>query len=226
MVGALIRGIAEMKFHDKLLSNQREYFRLYEGDWFMRDLDRVCSVPEPCELEYPPDMPAEAMSSHPATLRLIQILLKLHGAKSVLEIGTFVGRSAIWMSMAGRHVTTIEKGSDFAQIARRNVVGHDVRVILGDAMHYAPDREFDALFIDGDKEHYLDHFLAFSPLVRLVMVDDCFFHGDVLNAEPTTEKGRGVKRFLEHVAGLDGWLKLALPLGNGLFIMCRDAATT
>ena len=232
-----------LRFADRLLPGHPEHEGeepYYRGTDFALALnDKIGETAHevgPWNLDYPPGFPAEAMSSHGATLRLIQILLKLHGAKDVLEIGTFVGRSALYIAAAlpdDGCVVTLEKGAEFADIAYRNVTKNapvgKIRVLKGDAMDYQPDQMFDAVFIDGDKEHYLEYFRTFECVLRpggLMLVDDCFFHGDVLNDEPVTAKGRGVKRFMDHVSGLDGWLKLAVPIGNGLMVMVRDASAT
>jgi predicted O-methyltransferase YrrM len=63
-----------------------------------------------------------------------------------------------------------------------------------------------------------------EPLVRpggLVIVDDCLFHGDVLNPRPNTEKGVGVRMFLDHAAELKDWLRLAVPISNGIMLMIK-----
>ena len=83
------------------------------------------------------------------------------------------------------------------------------------------------MFIDGNKERYRDYMEATAPLLSprgLMIVDDVFFHGDAVRAVPTTEKGRGVKTALEHAAGLDGWLRIVLPVANGILLMTRRAA--
>jgi hypothetical protein len=45
------------------------------------------------------------------------------------------------------------------------------------------------------------------------------FHGDVLNPRPKTEKGEGVKAFMELAARRSGYVRLALPICNGLMLM-------
>jgi caffeoyl-CoA O-methyltransferase len=84
---------------------------------------------------------------------------------------------------------------------------------------------FDLAFIDGNKERYAHYFEALEPRVRsggLILVDDIFFHGDVLNAQATTEKGDGCKRFMELAAQRKKYVKLALPLCNGLMLMLKN----
>lgn len=224
-----------LHFNDKLLPTQPEYSRLFDGSDFLSALcARVADIgdlgPEP-QLELPRGYALEDMSSHPETLKMVQLILKLSGAITVLEIGSFIGRSAIYMARAlpfGGVVATIEKGRVFATLAQRNAANNCpadrcIEVHCGDAMQWIPvNRRYDAVFIDGDKEHYLDYFLNVQEALNpgaVIMVDDCFFHGDALNETPTTAKGAGVKRFLEHVAGLKDWHGLALPLGNGLTIL-------
>lgn len=231
-----------MKFSDRLMPGHPEhageapYFTDIAS--FLAELDacinQVSGIEEIEGLEIPPGVPLVSMSTHPATLRMIQILLRLQGARRVLEIGSFIGRSAIYLARAlpaGGEVVTIERGIDFAVMAQRNCAklcpeGRSIVVQQGDGYHPDPG-EFDAVFIDGGKESYLQHFLDTHRGVSpggLMLIDDCFFHGDVLNDDPVTEKGAGVKRLMDHVAGLDGWLKLALPIGNGLLIMVRGAS--
>jgi len=98
----------------------------------------------------------------PAQASFMQILLKLIGAREVIEVGTLAGYSAIWMARAlpeslGR-VRTIElsdKHADFAEswIARSNVAGRIVvhRGTGADILPTFTDESADAAFLDADK---------------------------------------------------------------------------
>ena len=82
------------------------------------------------------------------------------------------------------------------------------------------------LFIDGNKERYKDYFESLEPLLSpngVIIVDDCFFHGDVYNDKPQTEKGQGTKDFLDAAAKRDDYVRLALPLSNGVYIMMKKS---
>ena len=71
----------------------------------------------------------------------------------------------------------------------------------------------------------MDYAVKTEPLLApkgIMVVDDCFYHGDVLNAAPTDAKGVGTKAFMDYAAAADGWLRIALPLSNGMFLMTRD----
>jgi caffeoyl-CoA O-methyltransferase len=133
---------------------------------------------------------------------------------------------------AGGKLTTIEKFDHFADICRRNFAANGladrITIVEGDAFEAlakVPHGElFDLAFIDGNKERYADYFEILEPRVRsggLILVDDVFFHGDVLNAEATTEKGEGCKRFMALAARRDNYVKLALPLCNGLMLLLK-----
>jgi predicted O-methyltransferase YrrM len=177
----------------------------------------------------------EEMASNAVALGFITWLLQLSRARRVLEIGTFVGVSAMHFAAAlpadGR-VVTIEKFDHFAAIARRNFEANGLKdrieLIEGDAHDVLPnvaDRgPFDFAFIDGNKERYADYFRLVEPMMSptgIVAVDDAFFHGDVLNSKPSSEKGSGVREFLDLAAGATAWKRILLPVTNGLMLMHR-----
>jgi len=171
----------------------------------------------------------------PLMLGFLSFLVKFSNAKRILEIGSFIGVSAISFAKAlppDGQVITIEKYSKFAAIARDNVernnLSNKVKVLEGDANKVVgtlpPNEKFDIIFIDGHKENYLDLFLMSEPLLAakgLVLVDDCFFQGDALNEPPTTPKGAGVRAFLEHASRRTDYQPFLLPLCNGLMMMTK-----
>jgi caffeoyl-CoA O-methyltransferase len=177
----------------------------------------------------------EEMASSPIGLRFLKVLVKLTGARRVFEIGTYIGLSAMVMAQAmpaDGEVVTIEKFDHFAIIARenfaRNKLSHKIKLIEGDAFEIIKeiprDKLFDIIFIDGNKERYAHYFQVMEPLLRpggLAIIDDSLFHGDVLNTSSRTEKGAGVKAFLDIAAELQEWLRLLVPIGNGVMLMIK-----
>ncbi|MCC7173917.1 MAG: class I SAM-dependent methyltransferase [Bryobacterales bacterium] len=108
--------------------------------------------------------------------RLLRVLAEAAGAKDAVEIGTSTGLSGLWLSMAllatGGRLTTFEYDRGRASTARGNFkeagVDHLVTVVEGDA-HQTISRlkePIDVLFIDADKEGYLDYLTRLLPLVR------------------------------------------------------------
>ncbi len=108
--------------------------------------------------------------------RMIRLLTEAAGAKNVVELGTSTGLSGLWMCLAlqktGGKLTTFEYDSSRAATARRNFkeagVDQIVTIVEGDA-HQTISRlkePIDVLFIDADKEGYVDYLNKLLPLVR------------------------------------------------------------
>lgn len=108
--------------------------------------------------------------------RLLRLLTEAVGAKHVVEIGTYRGYSAIWLSMAlrttGGKLTTFERDAQVAAVARENFkragVDQLVTLIVGDAHQEVAKLEgpIDVVFIDADKAGYVDYLNKLLPLVR------------------------------------------------------------
>jgi len=108
--------------------------------------------------------------------RLLRLLTEAVGAKHVVEIGTSNGYSGIWFCLAlrktGGKLTTYEIDARRASLARENFkrVGVDklVTLIEGDAHEEVTKLKdpIDVLFLDADKEGYIDYLNKLLPLVR------------------------------------------------------------
>jgi len=108
--------------------------------------------------------------------RLLRLLAEATNAKHVVEIGTSNGYSSIWFCLAlrttGGKLTTYEINADRASLARKNFkrasVDQIVTLVEGDAHKEVIKLKepIDVLFIDADKEGYLDYLNKLLPLVR------------------------------------------------------------
>jgi predicted O-methyltransferase YrrM len=108
--------------------------------------------------------------------RLLRLFAEVAGAKHVVEIGTSNGYSGIWFCLAlrttGGKLTTHEIDARRASLARENFkrAGVDKLVMLveGDAHETVKNLKepIDVLFLDADKEGYIDYFNKLLPLVR------------------------------------------------------------
>jgi predicted O-methyltransferase YrrM len=110
--------------------------------------------------------------------RLLRMLTEATGAKNVVEIGTSNGYSGLWFLMAlqetGGHLTTFEIDRDRADEAianfKRAGVDKDVTLVFGDAHEKIEelklDRPIDMVFLDADKEGYIDYLKKLLPHVR------------------------------------------------------------
>ena len=107
--------------------------------------------------------------------RLLEFLVFAIGARRVLELGTYSGYSAISMAAAlppGGHIDTCEIDESHAAVARRYVdeAGYADRITvhLGPALETISrlQGDFDFVFIDADKENYLNYYEAVLPRPR------------------------------------------------------------
>jgi len=233
----------QLEFWEKFLPNQPLHSYHFKGDSYIPALyEMVCkssginSPHEELSLEQSDMFSVEEMASNPVSLHFLQFLIKVTGTRRILEIGAFIGVSTMYFAKAlpkNGKVVSIEKFDHFAGIAQRNFEANGLadRIDLhhGDAFELIDrlpkDELFDIVFIDGDKERYLDYVHMTEPLLSpkgIMIVDDCFFHGDVANATPVDKsKGAGTKAFMDWAAHQDDWLRIALPLTNGIFMMVR-----
>jgi predicted O-methyltransferase YrrM len=148
--------------------------------------------------------------------RLLELLARLQGARSILEIGTLGGYSTICLARAlpadGRLVT-LEANPRHADVARANVeragLADVVDVRVGAAIETLPTLAadgggpFDLVFIDADKRsnpEYLEWALELSRAGTLIVADNIVRGGAVADAGSDDPSVVGVRRFLELVA--------------------------
>jgi predicted O-methyltransferase YrrM len=108
--------------------------------------------------------------------RLLRVLVESTGAKTVVELGTSIGYSATWMALGlrstGGHLTTYEIDPDRAAKARANFkrAGVEDLVTIVEGNAHETLKKFkgtiDLVFLDADKEGYLDYLNTLLPLVR------------------------------------------------------------
>ena len=148
--------------------------------------------------------------------KLLMLLARVHGARTVLEIGTLGGYSTIWLARAlpadGRLIT-LEVDPNYAEIARANIaragLADIVELRLGKALDTLPQLAaegrgpFDLIFIDADKQNNPDYFtwaLKLSRRGSLIIADNVVRNGEVLNAASGDPGIQGVRRFNELLA--------------------------
>jgi predicted O-methyltransferase YrrM len=154
--------------------------------------------------------------------KLLQLLVRVHGARSILELGTLGAYSTIWLARAlpadGRLVT-LEASPRYAEVAAANLANADlaelVQLRVGAALEILPELlaegagPFDMIFIDADKKNnpgYLEWSLRLSRPGTLIIADNVVRGGAILDSsgggDPTLgEEGvKGVRRFYELLA--------------------------
>jgi predicted O-methyltransferase YrrM len=150
------------------------------------------------------DVPPHGVS--PLQGRLLELLVRIAGARRVLELGTLAGYSAAWLARAlppGGRLVTLEADPAYAEIARANLAGLPVDVVAGPALETLPAVEgpFDLIFIDADKRsnpEYLGWALRLSRPGTVIVADNVVREGAVLDGDDPS--ARGVREFAELVA--------------------------
>ena len=157
-----------------------------------------------------------AINVAPNQGKLLHLLARIQGAKSILEIGTLGGYSTIWLARAlpadGRLVT-LEYDPKHAEVARSNIaragLERVVEVRVGKALELLPGlqaegaRPFDLVFIDADKEnipHYFSWALKLARRGSVIIVDNVVRNGAVADANTSDVNVQGVRRFNELVS--------------------------
>lgn len=157
--------------------------------------------------------------------------------RRILEIGTAIGYSAIWLAEAAPEaiVDTIERDEDRYRQAQQFVAKADlqerIQLHLGDATTYAShlqDREYDVIFIDAAKGQYKLFFEQYTSLLKsggLVITDNVFFHGEVVAEEIEQKRIRSlvnkIKGYNEWLIGLDSFETSFVPIGDGLALSVK-----
>ena len=178
----------------------------------------------------------------PQTRNLIRFFIKLKKPMRILEVGTAVGFSALFMQYyapAGCRIVTIEKDHARAAAARENIArfGSAIDVLEGDAAEVLreirEDASFDMVFMDAAKGQYIRFLPEVLRLLRaggILITDNILQEGDVLSSRfAVTRRNRTIhSRMREYVRALaeePSLETLLLPTGDGAAVCLRQSGT-
>lgn len=148
--------------------------------------------------------------------KFLELLVRMTGARRVLEVGTLGGYSTLWMARAlpaeGKLVT-LELNARHAEVAQENLrragVLERVDLRLGEALESlaalkdANAEPFDLIFIDADKTgytEYLEWALKLSRPGTVIAADNVVRQGKVTRPDHPDPNVQGVQRFTERMA--------------------------
>jgi caffeoyl-CoA O-methyltransferase len=143
--------------------------------------------------------------------RFLEFLVYASGARRILEIGTYSGYSAISMAAAlpdGGRIDTCEIDETHAGVAGRYIaeagLTDRITVHLGPALETVGQLEgdFDFVFIDADKENYVNYYEAVLPRLSergLIAADNTLWSGRVLDDSDDSEATRAIRAFNDHL---------------------------
>jgi O-methyltransferase len=181
---------------------------------------------------------AANMQIAPEQGQFMALLVELTGARNIIEIGTYTGYSSLCMALAmpddGRLVCC-DVSETWTAIARRYWVeaGVDDRIELRLApaldtllqlLQEGAGDQFDLVFIDADKENYLEYYELALRLLRpggLMMVDNTLWNGAVIDDQDHSEATEAIRHF-NRVLYEDDRIGLSLvPVGDGLTLALK-----
>lgn len=174
------------------------------------------------------------MQVSPPEGKLLSVLAKLAGASRILEIGTFVGYSTLWLARAlpeGGALVTLEQDEKHAAIAEdffaRSDVAGRIRLLRGAALDTLPALEgesFDLVFIDAMKSEYSAYLDLVEPMLRpggLVIGDNTLLFGAMVG-EPRMQVSasaiEAMQQFNQRLANPAHYHGILLPTEEGLTV--------
>jgi caffeoyl-CoA O-methyltransferase len=193
----------------------------------------------------PPELLAELAEETKATLRspqmltgtiegrFLEFLVYALRARRVLELGTYSGYSSLSMAAGlpeGGHIDTCEYEERHAEVARRYIsqspYADRITIHLGPALETIErlEGEFDFVFIDADKENYVNYYEALLPRLAdggLMALDNTLWSGRVLDDSDDSESTRAIKAINERIASDERVTSVMLTVRDGVTLVRR-----
>lgn len=168
--------------------------------------------------------------------RLLSLLVKLSGAKNILEIGTFTGYATLCMAEGlpkdGR-ITSIDFDDELAyfheKFIRTSEKSNQIELVFGNALEEIPklNKTFDFIFLDADKENYPNYYDLLLPklnLEGLLLADNVLWYEKVLKtANKGDEATLAIQEFNKKVLEDKRVEVVILPLRDGLSLIRKIA---
>jgi caffeoyl-CoA O-methyltransferase len=201
------------------------------SDEAIREFVNKAHAPHDALLQAAYDAPAQndmpSIQLGPAEAKLLALLLRMVGAKKVVEVGTLAGYSALWMARSlpvDGHLWSIELDPKHADVAQRslNAAGMKERVtiiegpalgVLGILEKHGP---FDAVFVDADKGSYDQYGRWAAKHLRpggLLVADNAFYFGELMEDTP---EAAAVRRF--HLETAKAFDSVCVPTPDGMVV--------
>lgn len=161
--------------------------------------------------------------------------IKENNIKSILEIGTAIGYSAIKMALVDKDIkiTTIERDEERYKLALENIkkfkLDNRIKVILGDALNTSIEEKFDLIFIDASKGGSIRFFEKYKNNLKIsgsIITDNLSFHGlveDESLAITKNQKGlvKRIKKFIDFLDNNQEYTTKYINVGDKISISRR-----
>ncbi len=167
--------------------------------------------------------------------RILQMVSQMIQPKQILEIGTFTGYSAICLAEGLQKdgmLHTIDINPELEDMVLRYFkeakLMSKIKLYIGDALEIIStiDKEFDLVFIDADKENYVNYYELVFEKVRkggFILADNCLWDGKVLEPVKAGDKEtNGIVEFNKHILKDKRVENILLPHRDGLQIIMKN----
>ncbi len=173
------------------------------------------------------------MRSAPEQGQFMALLIRLMGARRIIEVGTYTGYATLWMALAlpeDGEVIACDISERWTFVARRfwEEAGVDSRIrlhlrpaleTLDELLERGEAGQFDFAFIDADKVNYENYFERCLALIRpggLIVVDNVFWGGSVADPDKHDEATQAIRAFNQKLRD-DVRVEISmLPVADGL----------
>ena len=159
--------------------------------------------------------------------KFLQLMTQIHKPKYILEIGTSIGFSTIWLASAAEEwdgtVKTIEINKERAAAAQNNFKKAELKnitLLQGDAQQILKELKapFDLIFLDAGKEHYLNQ-------IKIMEKNKCIKKGTVVIADNAAiivgKKNDKLQEYLNYVRNSGNYQSCAIPFENGMEVSVK-----
>lgn len=166
--------------------------------------------------------------------RLLKMFVRMISPKSILELGTFTGYSALCLAEGlpeGGALHTIEIDDELEDFIREHFaktpVGEKITLHIGDACKVLTElqMEFDLVFMDANKREYCEYYDLVLPHVKpggFIIADNTLWDGKVVDwGKKLDAQTEGILKFNDYVAQDERVEKVILPIRDGLTIIYK-----
>lgn len=170
------------------------------------------------------------------SIEFIKKYIKLNDVKSILELGTAIGYSAILMASAKDdvEVTTIERDEKRYREAVKNVnecgMSDQIHIVFNDALDVnLAGHNYDLIFIDAAKGQYIKFFEKFENYLNpggIIVTDNIKFHGLVENKDQIESRNvlglvTKIEKYITFLKENDKYITKFYDIGDGLSVSFR-----
>lgn len=166
--------------------------------------------------------------------RLLSVISKMIQPKNILEIGTFTGYATLCLAEGlapDGKIITLDVNDDLAYLPKsyfeKSGLGGRIDFKIQDAKEFLKETEevFDLVFIDADKENYVEYFKLVKPRLRsgsVVLFDNVLWYGKVLEEHPKQLSTQKIQELNDLIAQDSDFENLILPLRDGVNLLRRN----